>query len=96
MLRAQQTPGEIKGRTERIYAFSDLDETETVLQKMIDAGMVQKLAPAPGMKEARYAHTFGGTVDHPVAEQRVDRISALEAEVARLREEVADLRRLIE
>ena len=27
MLRGQQTPGEIKGRTERIYAFTDLDET---------------------------------------------------------------------
>jgi len=27
MLRAQQTVGEIKGRTERMYAFTDLDET---------------------------------------------------------------------
>ncbi len=96
MLRAQQTPGEIKGRTERIYAFSDLDETETVIHKMIEAGLVQKLAPAPGMKEARFAQTLGGAVEQPVAEQRVDRISALEAEVNRLREEVADLRRRLD
>jgi len=96
MLRGQQTPGEIKGRTERIYSFSDLDETETVLQKMIDGDLVQKLAPAAGMKEARFTHTFGGVLDQPVAEQRVDRISALEAEVSRLREEVADLRRRLD
>ena len=96
MLRGQQTPGEIKGRTERIYSFSDLDETETVLQKMIDGDLVQKLAPAAGMKEARFTHTFGGVLDKPVAEQRVDRISALEAEVSRLREEVADLRRRLD
>src|SRR5580698_1393755 len=34
MLRGPQTIGEIKGRTERMYSFADLDETETVLQKM--------------------------------------------------------------
>jgi uncharacterized protein YceH (UPF0502 family) len=31
MLRGPQTVGEIKGRTERIYNFADLDETATVL-----------------------------------------------------------------
>jgi hypothetical protein len=97
MLRGQQTPGEIKGRTERIYAFSDLDETETVLQKMIEAGQVQKLAPSPGMKEARFAHTFGGVAEQQaVAEARGDRLATLEAEVGRLREEVAELRRRLD
>src|SRR6202000_935393 len=53
MLRGQQTLGEIKGRTERLYAFADLDETETVLQKMMDT-WVQKLPHAPGTKEPRF------------------------------------------
>lgn len=96
MLRGQQTVGEIKGRTERMYSFADLDETETVLQKLIDAGMAQKLPQAPGMKEPRYAQTLGGPVEVEARAQapaaQSDRLSALEAEVARLREEVGELK----
>jgi uncharacterized protein len=97
MLRGQQTVGEIKGRTERIYAFADLDETETVLQKMMDT-WVQKLPHAPGTKEPRYAHTLGGPVEAAAAGPIVqsDRLSTLEGEVARLREEVAELRRRLD
>ena len=101
MLRGQQTVGEIKGRTERIYAFADLDETETVLQKMMgrpEGELVQKLPHAPGTKEPRYAHTLGGPVESAAAPQSsgTDRISTLEAEVARLRDEVAELRRRLD
>src|SRR5579863_6596375 len=96
LLRGPQTVGEIKGRTERMYAFADLDETETVLQKMMDT-FVQKLPHAPGTKEPRYAHTLGGPVEiaaAPVVQS--DRLSTLEAEVSRLREEVAELRRRLD
>ena len=108
MLRGQQTLGEIKGRTERIYAFSDLEEVELVLQKLIDrpeGALAQKLLPAPGMKEPRYTQTLTGTVDQAVAvaapvhaavSAPAERLSALEAEVAELRAEVAELRRLLE
>src|SRR5438874_2089235 len=51
MLRGPQTVGEIKGRTERMYSFGDLDETETVLQKMIDrpeGALVRRLPHSPG------------------------------------------------
>jgi uncharacterized protein YceH (UPF0502 family) len=96
MLRGQQTVGEIKGRTERMYAFADLDETETVLQKMGE--FVQKLPHAPGTKEPRYAHTLGGHVEAAAAAPVVpsDRLSTLESEVGRLREEVAELRRRLD
>jgi uncharacterized protein YceH (UPF0502 family) len=105
MLRGQQTLGEIKGRTERFYPFSDLDEVEMVLSKLIDrteGALVQKLAPAPGMKEPRYAQTLTGIVDGNAQAQpqahapSADRISALESEVALLREEVQELRRRLE
>src|SRR5580700_9203353 len=66
MLRGQQTVGEIKGRTERMYGFADLDETETVLQKMTGT-LVQKLPHAPGTKEPRYAHLLGGPVEAAIA-----------------------------
>ncbi len=107
MLRGQQTVGEIKGRTERMYAFADLDETETVLQKMMDraeGALIQKLPHAPGTKEPRYAQTLGGAVDvstaavaaAPVQGGMGERISSLEAEVSRLREEVTELRRRLD
>jgi uncharacterized protein YceH (UPF0502 family) len=104
-LRGPQTLGEIKGRGERIYGFTDLDETETVVRKMMDrpeGPLVQRLDPAPGMKEPRYAQTLAGTVDitaiapHSGTSAGNDRMSALEAEVSQLREEVNELRRRLE
>ena len=106
MLRGQQTLGEIKGRTERTYEFADLDEVETVIRKLInrpEGALVQEFAPAPGMKEPRYGQTLGGFVDQAVAAAQPgsnagghDRLAALESDVARLREEVAELRRRLE
>jgi len=105
MLRGQQTPGEIKGRTERIYSFADLEEVETVIHKLMnreEGALVQKFAPAPGMKEARYGQTLGGFMEQSVAEPAAaaphgggamsERVSALESDLAELRREVADLR----
>lgn len=105
-LRGPQTLGEIKGRTERLYPFADLEETETVVRKMMErqeGALVQKLAPAPGMKEPRYAQTLQGAVDvtsaapaHGMTAAGSDRLAALEAEVMRLREEVDELRRRLD
>lgn len=106
MLRGQQTLGEIKSRTERLYGFADLDEVETVMRKLIsrpEAALAQEFTPAPGMKEPRYGQTLGGFLEQSVADAPQtavssphDRLSALEAEVATLREEVAELRRRLE
>jgi uncharacterized protein YceH (UPF0502 family) len=108
MLRGQQTLGEIKGRAERIYEFSDLDEVEMVLHKMMEreeGPLAQKLAPAPAMKEPRYAQTLTGIVEEGTAAAAApaaashglgERIAALEAEVGQLRAEVAELRRTLE
>jgi uncharacterized protein len=101
MLRGPQTAGEIKSRTERIYAFGDLEEVETVLRKLAEppeGALVQKLLPMPGMKEPRYAQTLGGPVESGVyadsgGQKPSDRLSAVEAELARLRDELDELRR---
>jgi uncharacterized protein YceH (UPF0502 family) len=106
MLRGQQTLGEIKGRTERLYGFADLDEVETVMRKLInfpEGALAQEFAPAPGMKEPRFGQTLGGFLEQAVAEASPaavssghDRLSALEAEVSKLRDEVGELRRRLE
>lgn len=105
MLRGQQTVGEIKGRCERMYSFADLEETEMVLHKLMDrseGALVQKLAALPGLKEPRYAQTLGGPVEASAVPASMvrggtdERFSLLEADVSRLRDEVAELRRLLE
>ena len=98
-----QTLGEIKGRTERMYGFADLEEVELVLHKLAareDGALTQKLPASPGMKEPRYAQTLGGPVEFVAPAVREaggsDRLTALEVEVAKLREELTELRRRLD
>jgi len=98
MVRGPQTLGELRTRAERMHHFDDIDEVETVLDRMPE--LVTKLPRRPGEKEARYTHLLSGT---PVTETspehsdsvvlpRTDRISALEAEVTQLRRELEELK----
>jgi uncharacterized protein len=105
LLRGPQTPGELRGRTERMHRFEDLDEVQSTLQRLMqrDPALVAMLARQPGTKESRYAHLLSGEVEasaalypsatsHPSAgSSDASRISHLEEEVASLRTEVADL-----
>ncbi len=66
-----------------------------------ESPLVQKLPHSPGMKEPRFAQTLGGPVEAaaaipPASGTGHDRVSALEAEVAKLRDEVAELRRRLD
>jgi uncharacterized protein YceH (UPF0502 family) len=106
MLRGPQTAGEIKGRTERMYAFENLEHVVRILENLTARDHVVKLARQPGRKEVRYIHRLGdytdacdGTVDGVDGSTEVagggggsDRLSALEANVDRLNEEVAALK----
>jgi hypothetical protein len=68
MLRGPQTPGELRQRSERMYAFSDFDSLHRVLDGLIEREMVVRLARRPGQKEERYAHLFAGDeLDEPHA-----------------------------
>jgi len=61
LLRGPQTPGELRGRSNRLCQFDDVNETETVLQGLIDRSdgpFVVRLAREPGRREMRYAHLF--------------------------------------
>jgi len=102
LLRGAQTPGELRGRSERMHRLEDLDEVQLVLQKLIehDPPLVKLLPRQPGTKEARYVDLFG---EHESAINEAappsgaapaphDRISALETEIAQLRAEFDALR----
>jgi len=98
MLRGPQTPGELRGRSERMHRFEDLTDVQSTLQKLMtrEEPLVKVLLRQPGTKEARYAHLLCGQKAEwdapPPAEQRVE-ASAVNERLAQLEEEVAALRR---
>lgn len=106
LLRGAQTPGELRGRTERMYRFGALDDVQSTLQKLMqrEPPLAVQLPRQPGTKEARYMHLLAGEVpagsfevaSHEPASPRSDRVAALEADVAALKAEVAELRQLLE
>jgi len=63
MLRGEQTPGELKQRTERLHAFADLDGVGDGLARLISRGLVVRHERRPGQKEDRYAHTLSEDSD---------------------------------
>ena len=63
LLRGPQTPGELRTHTNRLCEFSDVHETEAVLQRLMEpenGPFVDRLAREPGKRESRYAHLFSG------------------------------------
>jgi uncharacterized protein YceH (UPF0502 family) len=62
LLRGPQTPGELRTRTQRLCQFTDVQETEAVLERLSereDGPFVIRLAREPGKRESRYMHLFG-------------------------------------
>ncbi len=62
LLRGPQTPGELRGRTERMHRFEELDDVLSVLQKLMqrEPALAAALPRQPGTKEIRYAHLLSG------------------------------------
>ena len=63
MLRGDQTPGELKQRTERMQPFDSIDELDEVLTRLIDREFVAQLARRPGQKEERFHHRLSEDAD---------------------------------
>lgn len=103
LLRGPQTLGEIKDRSERMFAFADLAETETVLDKLAEwpeHPLAKKLPRQPGQKEARYTHLLAG---EPAIEPGLEaavaqptRIAQLEQQIQQLRSEFDELKQRFE
>lgn len=105
LLRGPQTPGELRGRTERMHQFEDLDAVQASLQKLMerDVPLAVMLARQPGTKESRYAHLLSGEVDAAVGTAPLshstssdDRVAKLEEQVIALQREVGDLRAMFD
>lgn len=105
LLRGAQTPGELRGRAQRMHEFSDMAEVENTLERLAtreDGPFVVRLPREPGKRESRYMHLFSGEVDlqtiaagQPESAQIDDdlrtRVEALEGEVAELKQRLESL-----
>jgi uncharacterized protein YceH (UPF0502 family) len=70
LLRGPQTPGELRGRTERMHRFDELTDVQAGLQKLMEREppLAAVLPRQPGTKESRYAHLLSGGIESiPVA-----------------------------
>ncbi|MGW8195909.1 MAG: YceH family protein, partial [Desulforhopalus sp.] len=68
LVRGPQTVGEIRGRTERLYNFNNLEEVQETLASLESMELVTKLPRLPGRKESRYAHLLSGEPSADYAE----------------------------
>jgi hypothetical protein len=69
LLRGRQTPGELRGRTERMHRFDEISEVLAGLQKLMDREppLAAVLPRQPGTKESRYTHLLSGNVESAIA-----------------------------
>jgi hypothetical protein len=93
LLRGPQTPGEIKGRTDRLCEFTSTAEVEGLLQELCaraEDPFVARLPRQAGQKEVRYQHLFSGAAPAAPAETfaaapaQDDRLARLEKRVEAL------------
>ena len=110
LLRGAQTPGELRGRTERMYRFEELEDVAATLERLgqREPALVAVLPRQPGTKESRYMHLLSGAVESAETAASVgqssatvgsgssDRIGRLEDEVLVLRKELTEVQRRLE
>ena len=107
MLRGPQTAGELRLNCDRLHPFGDISSVEAFLAELSesDTPWVVKLPKLPGSREHRWTHLLCGPVD--AEDFRVTsnatrhsndsvEVAALQADVAKLNEEVMRLRSIVE
>ena len=103
MLRGPQTAGELRGRTERMYEFTEIADVEHCLEALAQRTPEPLVASMP---RGRWCHLLRGMPDPaqaaeaPVtragASEFEERIAALEREVAELKQTLESFRRQFE
>ena len=112
MLRGPQTPGELRGRSERLHTFDDIAAVQSTLDRLgsrdaatESTGPLTAILPRqPGSREARYTHLLSGVPDvsapipttSPASESITQRLARMEAELSTLTETVTALKTRID
>ncbi|MFZ4538489.1 YceH family protein [Propionivibrio sp.] len=103
MLRGAQTVSELRANCERLYRFDDASSVEAYLEELAarsSGALVTRLAKQAGSREHRWAHLLCGQPSLSAEQGKVrdgDLTSnaALEDRIARLEQEVSELRKAI-
>jgi uncharacterized protein YceH (UPF0502 family) len=104
MLRGPQTVGELRGRTERMHPFNDMEEVERVLEALSTREPDPLAAPAT---RGRWRHLWSGAAaSEAEAENELEstasrpslegRVSSLEREIDELKRQMESFRRQFE
>jgi uncharacterized protein YceH (UPF0502 family) len=109
MLRGPLTPGELRTACDRLYRFADISSVEAFLEEMSEraaGALVQRLPRQPGSREHRWTQLLGGPVEAehtgtvPAAAHAegisAGELAAVKSQLAHLREEVHELRAMVE
>lgn len=106
MLRGPQTPGELRINCERMYSFPDISSVEAYLEELAGRhGLAMQLPKQPGSREHRFAHLLCGAPETPPESADIragdpdvttGEIVALKNNLASLRDEVSELRALVD
>ena len=104
MLRGPQTAGQLRLNSERLHKFVDISSVESFLVELSeksDGGLVVELPRQAGSRENRWMHLLSGepvvdagviTSSMPAVSAEPGEIAMLKASVAKLTEEVDELR----
>lgn len=105
-LRGPQTAAELRLNSARLHGFADVSSVEAFLDELAtrEPPRVVKLPRTPGERENRWMHLLCGEVSLSEAPERgafeesvsSDELEALKAEQKRQREELTQLRALVE
>ena len=102
MLRGPQTVGELRGRTERMHPFADMEEVEHLLKALAEREPDPLVAPAT---RGRWRHLWSGAEAEPAEDEAESsaprpslegRVSALEHEIDELKRQLESFRRQFE
>jgi uncharacterized protein YceH (UPF0502 family) len=111
MLRGPQTPGELRGRSERLYAFDDIPSVQSTLDRLASREMpaeisgiasnttgplVVALPRQAGSREVRYAHLLSGTPELANQTQSASVNSETSGQVSRVGQLESEVARLNE
>ena len=92
MLRGPQTPGELKGRVERLYPFGSLEDVQRALDDLAAAELVRRMPRRPGQSQDRWEQLLGADASEEPSAPAVPAAGGdLEERVARLEAQVAEL-----
>jgi uncharacterized protein len=101
LLRGAQTPGELRGRAERMYRFEELEDVHSTLEHLSqrEPPLVTVLPRQPGTKESRYMHLLSETAPSleaaspraTVSSAGIDRVVHLEHEVQELKRQLTEV-----